>query len=186
MTSCPHAPSRCHTDEGAVDLLLGQAHRIIVRAMRRALGPFCDMAGRKLGFVEFGHDWTRNWLMKLSLPDGCVRAMELFVDFSHVARSPYIRYALQISLPLFEPLKPRRGQPPHPRLFHTTYSFFGFATLPPPSPSSNERRTKGRMEMGWAEPIQDRAIHDLHKNKRAGFLRRVVLLEPAICVQRLA
>ena len=46
----------CDADEGAGDFLRGQAHRVIIAAMRRALGPHRDMAAGQLRFVEaVGH-----------------------------------------------------------------------------------------------------------------------------------
>jgi len=46
------------SDKGAMDLLIRQPHRVIIGAVRRSLGPFRDVAGRKLGFVEFRHGRT--------------------------------------------------------------------------------------------------------------------------------
>jgi hypothetical protein len=48
-------PARGNTDEGTMDFLFRQAHRVIVGAVRRALRTFSDVARGQLGFVEFRH-----------------------------------------------------------------------------------------------------------------------------------
>ena len=44
-------PAGGDADEGLVDLVLGQAHRVVVAAVRRAVGAHGDVAGRQPGFV---------------------------------------------------------------------------------------------------------------------------------------
>src|SRR6266700_6267139 len=55
-------PAGRHANEGTMDLLFRQPHRIIIGAMRRPLRPFGDVAGRKLGFVKSRHEQFFNYL----------------------------------------------------------------------------------------------------------------------------
>src|SRR5262249_463653 len=52
-------PARGHAHEGLGDLFLGQPHRIIIRAVRRALGPHSGVARGKLVLVD-GHFCLEN------------------------------------------------------------------------------------------------------------------------------
>ena len=45
-------PARHHADERLGDVLLGQAHGVVVRAVRGALRPLRYVTARQFGFVE--------------------------------------------------------------------------------------------------------------------------------------
>jgi DNA-binding response OmpR family regulator len=49
-------PARRHADEGLLDVLRGEAHRIVIAAVRRPFGAFRHVAGGQAGFVPgLGH-----------------------------------------------------------------------------------------------------------------------------------
>jgi hypothetical protein len=45
-------PAGSHPDEGLMDLLGRQAHRIVIRPVRRTLGPFRDMTAGQFTLVD--------------------------------------------------------------------------------------------------------------------------------------